>query len=168
MINRNSVVAGLAMVMLAATVWAQSDAPTPGCTGKMGGEHHHRGGGRLVHLLLHATDLTPEQQVQAKAILEAKRPAMKDQLTQLRRAKSDLAILLLGVQPPPPAAIAAQQEKIAQIHQQMAQRRANTVLAIRAILTPDQLAKALAAKDQPPADGHQGHKGREQHRGKAN
>jgi len=37
---------------------------------------------------------------------------------------------------------------VAQVQQQLAQHEATTVMAIRALLTPDQLAKANAAKDQ--------------------
>jgi Spy/CpxP family protein refolding chaperone len=103
------------------------------------------GPGRLIHLLLRSTDLTPDQETQAHQILDAGRVAVQDLFTQLHQADNDLANLLLGAQEVQPAALAAQQALIAQLHQQLAQHEATTVLAIRAILTPDQLAKANAA-----------------------
>jgi hypothetical protein len=70
----------------------------------------------------------------------------------MHQAHADLANLLLGPQDVAADALAAQLTKINQLQLQLAQQEANTVLALRAILTPDQLAKAAAAESQWQAD----------------
>ncbi len=148
MTKRNIVVIGLALAgMWAWSAQAQPSDPLPG----MG--HHHRhmmggGPGGLIPLLLHATDLTPDQDAQVHQILDADRPAVQPIFSQLQQANTDLASLLLGAQGVQSDAVSAQLTLIAQLQQQLAQHEVATVAAIRAILTPDQLAKALAAKDQ--------------------
>ena len=137
---------GLALAgICAVSVQAQPGPPGMG--------HHHGpmmggGPGRLIPLLLHATDLTSDQETQAHQILDAGHPAAEQIFTQLHQANKDLANLLLGQAVPAADAVAAQQAQIAQLQQQLAQQETSTVLALRAILTPDQLAKALAAQGQ--------------------
>ena len=163
MTKRTMMLIGLAAVSLCATgIHARSATPGPECG-------HHRsmrggagGGGKLIHLLLRSTDLTPDQQAQVQPILDADRTAAQGLFTQLRQAHADLANLLLSTQDVKPDALAAQQAVIAQLQQQLAQQEASTVLAIRAVLTPDQLAKANATlsqiearhADQPHFFGH--------------
>jgi len=149
MIKRNVVLIALAAIGL--TVPTARAQPAGGMPGM--GRHHHPpmlggGAGRLIPLLLRSADLTADQEAQAHQILEAGRPAMKDLFTQLRQANDDLASLLLGSQDVQTDAVAAEQAVIAQLQQQLAQQETDTVLAIRALLSPDQLAKANAAKDQ--------------------
>jgi Spy/CpxP family protein refolding chaperone len=150
MTKRKMPMIGLAAACIyAAAAYAQPIPPEPPMEHHQVGPHcgHMKGGGpgRLIHLLLRSTDLTPDQETQAHQILDAGRVAVQDLFTQLHQADNDLANLLLGAQEVQPAALAAQQALIAQLHQQLAQHEATTVLAIRAILTPDQLAKANAA-----------------------
>ncbi len=90
-------------------------------------------------------------------MVAADRSAMGDTFGQLHQAKKNLANLLLGPQDVQAAAVSKQLAQIAQLKQELAQHETGTVLAIRAILTPDQLAKAAAAKDQTCTWPH--HKG---------
>jgi Spy/CpxP family protein refolding chaperone len=151
MIKRTIGLVGLAAVALyAPSVYAQSATETPGCNHHRG---HHMGGGpgRLIPLLLRTTDLTPDQKSQVHQILDADRPAVQEIVTQLRHAKDDLATLMLGAQEPQADMVSAKLATIAQLQQQRAQHQAATVTKIRGVLTAEQLAKALAAKDQKPA-----------------
>jgi Spy/CpxP family protein refolding chaperone len=114
--------------------------------------HHHPpmmggGPGPLIGLLLHSTDLTADQETQVHQILDADRPAVQQIFSQLHQAQKDLANLLLAPQVQTDA-VTTQQALIAQLQQELAQHETSTVMAIRAILTPEQLAKANAAKDQ--------------------
>jgi Spy/CpxP family protein refolding chaperone len=146
--KRNIMLIGMAAAgMYALTAYAQPATGTPGMW------HHHGpmmggGPGRLIPLLLRSTDMTADQDAQAHQILDADRPAVQQLFTQLAQANKDLANLMLGQQDVKPDAVAAQQAVVAQLQQQLAQHEATTVMAIRALLTPDQLAKANAAKDQ--------------------
>ena len=148
MIKRNVVLIALAAIGL--TVLTARAQPAGGMPGM--GHHHHSHVGRWRRTAHSAAaplaDLTADQEAQAHQILEAGRPAMKDLFTQLRQANDDLASLLLGSQDVQTDAVAAKQAVIAQLQQQLAQQETDTVLAIRALLSPDQLAKANAAKDQ--------------------
>lgn len=146
--RRNIMLIGVAVLGLyALTVYAQPATGTPGQW------HHHGpmmggGPGRLIPLLLRSTDMTADQDAQAHQILDADRPAVQQLFTQLRQANKDLTTLMLNPQDVKPEAVAAQQAVVAQLQQQLAQHEATTVMAIRALLTPDQLAKANAARDQ--------------------
>jgi Spy/CpxP family protein refolding chaperone len=146
MMKRTSVLIGLAAASLyAVSVYAHP--PMMGGPGMGGG----CGGGRLVHVLLRSADLTADQETQVHDILDADRSAVHDIFGQMRQAKDDLATLLLGSQDVQADALAAQLAKIDQVQQQLAQHEADTVLKIRALLTPDQLAKAAAAEAQMQA-----------------
>ncbi|MBI1816720.1 MAG: periplasmic heavy metal sensor [Deltaproteobacteria bacterium] len=150
MTKRKMLMIGLVAVgIYAAAADAQPIPPGPPMEHHHEGPHcgHMKGGGpgRLIHLLLRSTDLTADQETQAHQILDAGRVAVQDLFTQLHQADNDLANLLLGAQDVLPAALTAQQALITQLQQQLAQHEAATVLAIRAILTPEQLAQASAA-----------------------
>lgn len=159
--KRSMLLIGLLVATLCGgPVFAQPPTPQPGAgappRGKWPGHHI----GRLIH----AADLTPEQHAKVRQIMEADRPATDDLFGKLRKANGDLTALLLGPQAPTDDAVKAQLAAIAPLRQQLEQHRADTVLKIRAILTPDQLAKALAAKDQPPPRHHHGpHRGGPMH-----
>jgi Spy/CpxP family protein refolding chaperone len=152
--TRQIVLIGLAAASIcAAGALAQSSGPAPE-SGRPCGMHD--GSGRLVKLMMRATDLTADQTAQAQQILDAQRAAGADTHTRLRQAKDELASLLLGPQEVTPDALSTQLAHVAELKQELAQRQAATVLALRAILSPEQLAKAAAMKDQMPMHHHKG------------
>jgi Spy/CpxP family protein refolding chaperone len=110
------------------------------------------GPGRLIHLLMKSSDMTPDQETQAHAILDANRSAVEGIFTELRQANTDLANLLLGPPDVQANALSTQLTKINQLQLQLDQQSANTVLAIRALLKPEQLAKAAAAESEMEAE----------------
>ncbi len=158
MTKRSIVLIGLAAISVTALgVYAQSSTPgpPPPCMG------HHRGPmmgmmgggpGRLIHLLLRSTDMTPDQETQAHAVLDANHSAVEGIFTQLRQANTDLANLLLGPQDVQAGALSTELTKINQLQLQLDQQTANTVLALRALLQPEQLAKAAAAESEIEAE----------------
>lgn len=122
----------------------------------MGPHHKGCGGpggpGRLIHVILHSADLTADQETQAHSILDSNRSTVGGIFTQLHQANTDLATLLLGPQDVQADALSTQLTKINQLQLQLAQQEANTVSAIRALLKPEQLAKAAAAESEMQAD----------------
>jgi Spy/CpxP family protein refolding chaperone len=144
--KRNTLLIGLA----AASLYAFSAYAQPPMMGR-----HHGGGcgpGKLVHVLLRSADLTADQETQAHSILDSSHATAEEIFTQMHQAHADLANLLLGPQDVAADALAAQLTKINQLQLQLAQQETSTVVALRAILTPDQLAKAAAAESQWQAD----------------
>ena len=147
--KRNSFLIGLATAgMFALSAQAQPPGPPP-----MMGPHHGGGfgPGRVIHVLLRSADLTADQQTQAHQILDANHSAVETIFTNLRQANNDLASLLLGASDVQADALSTQLTKINGLQLQLEQQTANTVLAIRALLTPEQLAKAAAAETQMQA-----------------
>ena len=160
MIERNKRNTGLIALALAsicaASVYAQSTTAPP----EMGPHHGHMmggGPGRVIPLLLHSTDLTADQETQVHQLLDSNRSTTQGLVGQVQQANKDLTNLLLGPNDVQADAVSAQLALIAQRQQQLAQHEANTVLAIRALLTPEQLAKAAAAQDQMPQWHHGKH-----------
>jgi Spy/CpxP family protein refolding chaperone len=144
----------VAVAVWAGGIRAQSSDPASDPTTSYPMQHHS---GRLVKLLMRSTDLTPDQTAQAQQILSAQSAAAGDMHSQLRQAQSDLTNMLLGPQDVAADALSGQLARVATLKQQLAQHRAATVMAIRGILTPDQLAKAAAANDEMWSHHH--HKG---------
>jgi Spy/CpxP family protein refolding chaperone len=161
MTKRSIVLIGLVAISVTALgVYAQSSTPAPpppcmehhrgpkmGTMGMMGG-----GPGRLIHLLMRSTDMTPDQETQAHAILDANHSTVEGIFTRLRQANADLANLLLGAQDVQADALSTELTRINQLQLQLDQQTANTILAIRALLKPEQLAKAAAAESAIEAE----------------
>ena len=80
-----------------------------------------REGGMVLPFLIRSANLTPEQETKVHGILSAHRTATRNLLEQLRRSQDELA-------------------------EQLLQDSAQIALEVRAILTPEQLAKAGQVK----------------------
>jgi len=104
--------------------------------------------GRLIPLLLHADNLSAEQQQKIDAVMSADRDTVHTLFGQLRDANKQLADKLLGPGAPQNADLTAIIQNIAQLRLQLTQHELSTVLAMRDVLTPDQLAKAAARHTQ--------------------
>jgi Spy/CpxP family protein refolding chaperone len=106
-----------------------------------------RGPGMFM-LLFKGAALTPDQETRVKAILAAHRANARDLMRQLRLAREGIVDKLIA-----PGAVAAGdlepvRQQITQLEEQLSQDRLAAALEIRALLTPDQLAKAQRLKDR--------------------
>ncbi|MFZ0889489.1 MAG: periplasmic heavy metal sensor [Candidatus Binataceae bacterium] len=95
----------------------------------------------LMLVLRHA-DLTTEQQTHVRQIMDANFAQAQPLMKQLDAVHDQIADKLMSTGPVEASDIAPLQQQEAKIHQQLDQQVLSTTLQIRALLTPDQLAKA--------------------------
>lgn len=105
-----------------------------------------RDGGMALPFLIRSANLTPEQETRVRAILSAHRTATRNALEQLRRAQDELADKLLAAGAVQSADLQPQLQQIGQLREQLLQDSAQIALEVRAVLTPEQLAKAGQVK----------------------
>ncbi|MBI2529260.1 MAG: periplasmic heavy metal sensor [Candidatus Rokubacteria bacterium] len=105
-----------------------------------------RDGGLALPFLVRAVKLTPEQDARVREILSARRTAVRSTLEQLRQTQRELADKLLAPGEVQAAEIQPQLQQIAQLREQLLQGSAQAALDVRAILTPEQLARAAQVK----------------------
>jgi Spy/CpxP family protein refolding chaperone len=98
--------------------------------------------------MIRAAQLTPEQQTKVRAILSAHRATARPVIEQLRQAQQELGSKLLGPGSVQAADLQPQLQRIGQLRDQLAQDSANAALEVRAVLTPEQLARVVQTKDR--------------------
>jgi len=141
-----SVWGGVAGALLLAASWvpwtatAQAPAPTGSRTGATSG--------RTLSIMLRSSALTPDQKSQVQAILSSRRLAARALIRDLRQAQDDLSDKLLSSGPLGLSDLEPQLSKISQVRDKLVQNSAQTTLDIRAVLTPEQLARASQVKDR--------------------
>ncbi|HBZ72331.1 MAG TPA: hypothetical protein DEP35_22400 [Deltaproteobacteria bacterium] len=96
--------------------------------------------------ILQGVKLTPDQQAQVHKILEANHAALRDLSGQLHAAQDALTTALLSPGNVSAADVKPLLDRALQIRQQLAERGLDAMLQVRAVLTPDQLAKAAARR----------------------
>jgi len=106
-----------------------------------------RGDGELW-LMIRAANLTPEQQTRVRAILSAHRATARPLIEQLRQAQQELGGKLLAPGPVQAADLQPQLQQIGQLRDQLAQDSAGAALEVRAVLTPEQLARVAHVKER--------------------
>jgi Spy/CpxP family protein refolding chaperone len=106
-----------------------------------------RGDGELW-LMMRAANLTPEQQTRVRAILSAHRATARPLIEQLRQAQQELGGKLLAPGPVQAADLQPQLQRIGQLRDQLAQDSAGAALEVRAVLTPEQLARVAQTKER--------------------
>ena len=94
----------------------------------------------------HAVKLTPERDARVREILSARRTAARSTLEQLRQAQQELADRLLAPGEVQAADIQPQLQQIGQLREQLLQGSAQVALEVRAVLTPEQLARAVQVR----------------------
>lgn len=145
-----SVIAGVLLGAGAGSpVFAQSppppvSAPAPEMGPRWGLGH---GDGELA-LMVRAAGLTPEQQAKVRTILSAHRAGMRSLIEQLRQAQQELGTRLLSPGQIQTADIQPQLQRISQLRDQLAQGSAQAALDVRAVLTPEQLARVAQTKER--------------------
>lgn len=126
---------------LAGPAWGQGMSPEMGHGGRWG-----RDGGMALPFLIRSANLTPDQETRIRAILSAHRSATRSALEQLRRAQDELADKLLTAGPIQNTDLQPLLQQIGQLREQLLQDSAQIALEVRAVLTPEQLAKAGQVK----------------------
>jgi len=147
---RTIVPALAAIVLLAGAVHAQSPDPNaPDANAPHHHWHHHPmmdADGVPIRLMLKAANLTDAQKSQIKQIFESRHATMKPQLDQLKTAHEQIMSKLLTPGTVTTADLSASMQQISQLRGQLAQARLEDAVAIRNLLTPDQLAAVAQAK----------------------
>ncbi|HKE11575.1 MAG TPA: Spy/CpxP family protein refolding chaperone [Myxococcota bacterium] len=105
--------------------------------------------------ILQGLKLTPDQEAQVHKILETNRPVFKELFDQLRSAQDALATKLLSPGNLSPAEMKPLLDKTLQIREQLAEHGLQAMLAVRAVLTPDQLAQAAERRKKLKELGEQ-------------
>jgi len=126
-------------------------AAAPALAQGPGRESSMRGGGRWdgeLWLMIRAANLTPEQQTRVRAILAAHRTSARPLIEQLRQAQQELGTKLLAPGQVQAADLQPQLQRISQLRDQLAQDSASAALEVRAVLTPEQLARVVLTTDR--------------------
>jgi Spy/CpxP family protein refolding chaperone len=128
----------------AARLLAQPMGPPP-----MGGRMMHGDSpGMMLRLVLKQANLTPDQQSQVHKIIDAEHQSLHTLFSQLEAANNRLAAKLFAPGTVQASDLTPEMQQIAQLRQQLMEQGVKTALAVRAVLTPQQLAKVAQIKDQ--------------------
>jgi len=113
------------------------------------GEHGHMGGPVLLSpFLLKSANLSSDQLTTLKQIRSQYRDTFKTLFTQLKTANEALNAKLLSQGQVGAADVAPLMNSVEQVRQQMAQQRLNEALAVRNVLSSDQIAKIASVSAQ--------------------
>jgi Spy/CpxP family protein refolding chaperone len=120
----------------------------------MGPPHGGRGGpggpGEIGHylMLVHRAGLSDSQQQQIRALLDTGRTSTKPLLDRIRSGHQALEAKLYGQSTPSAGDLAAAATELSQLHAQIEASDLQTLLKIRALLTPDQLVTVNGLHDK--------------------
>jgi periplasmic protein CpxP/Spy len=130
--------------MVVAILWAATGFVQP-VWGDNGGR---AGRGDMLLRLLYKVGLTDTQKAQVKDILAAHRPTLQSLRGQLQTIREEIADKLLGPGTVQEADLLPFAQEAHRLREQLAQEWFKVMLAVRDILTPEQLAQAAQLKDQ--------------------
>jgi len=138
-----------ALLLASGATAALAQSPPPGPGAPLGGMRGpmSRTDGELW-LMIRAANLTPEQQAKVRGILATHRTTTRPLIAQMRQAQQELGAKLLAPGPLQPADLQPQLGRIGQLRDQLAQDGAQAALEVRAVLTPEQLARAAQTKER--------------------
>ncbi len=105
-------------------------------------------GAMMLPLVLKHAQLTPEQTKQVESIMASDRQTLRSLSTQLEGANTQLTNKLFAPGTVQAADLAPQLQQIAQLRQQLMEQAVKTALSIRAVLTPEQLARVSQLNDR--------------------
>ena len=106
------------------------------------------GGGFMLPLVLHRANLTPEQHDKVRRILESDRQDLQKLFSELGKANDELSKKLFAPGDVALADLKPQLDEIAGLRRQLMEQGIKTALAIRKVLTPEQLAKVAEVKQR--------------------
>lgn len=102
--------------------------------------------GALVPLLLRQPDLSDEQRDRIRAIMRKERATLRARFAELEQANEALAARLVAPGPLDAAALQPDLDRVAAARRKLMEHGLETALALRAVLTPEQLARAARAR----------------------
>jgi len=102
----------------------------------------------MLPMLLRSVSLTPDQDVRVRQIIGKGRMETHALMEQLRQAEDRLADQIVTSGPLKLTDVQPHLDRISQLRQQLLQDAARVSLEIRAVLTPEQLARAQQVKDR--------------------
>ncbi|HEX7406793.1 MAG TPA: periplasmic heavy metal sensor [Candidatus Binatia bacterium] len=135
------VLVGLTLMTLCSVVARAQPLGAPPMTGHGHARMFGDSGAMMLPLVLKHAKLTPEQTKQVQTIMETDRQALRTLFTQLEAANGQLSNKLFAAGTVQAADLTPQVQQISQLRQQLMEQGVKTALSIRAILTPEQLAK---------------------------
>jgi Spy/CpxP family protein refolding chaperone len=142
-----SLAAGL-FIALPASAESSMDS-MPRTHGGMGHHMHAMGGGDShFMMLLRSANLTPQQLAQVRQILKNEKQQMKTVYAGFHALHEQMAAKLLAPGNVTPADLAPLEQKAAKYQQQISRDMIETALAVRNILTPEQLARVAQVHQQ--------------------
>jgi periplasmic protein CpxP/Spy len=136
-----------------ASLIAQNTPDRPSEGNQRKGRWGNKGGEMFKEL-----NLTPDQQAKIKAIREQEKTASMDRRNQMRAAFDRMRSLSAGNATDDQ--LRAQHQQVQQLRQQAADRRFETMLKIRAVLTPEQRTKMAELMQKHHKGGHRGSRDR--------
>jgi Spy/CpxP family protein refolding chaperone len=138
----------LTIAALSLAIGADRALAGPGCGGGRGGGMMggHGRADMIFPMLLRAAGPTPEQEAKVAEIMRRHRGNLEPLFKQLHAAHRDLAAKLLAPGAVTAADVAPAVQQLGQVRQQLMQEWVQAALEARAVLTPDQLAKASEVK----------------------
>ncbi len=101
-----------------------------------------------LHLLMRAAQLTPDQRSKVHDLIKSNREAIRPIQEQIHALREQLAARLTGTSPVRLDDLLPLQEQIAKLRDQAARQRLETALAIRALLTPDQISRVAEVQQK--------------------
>jgi Spy/CpxP family protein refolding chaperone len=106
------------------------------------------GPGPLLPLILHQAKLTSEQHEKVKKILDADREQLRSLFAELDRANQQLSSKLFASQDVKLAELTPEIDRTSALRRQLMEQGVKTTLAVRAVLTPEQLARVTDVKQK--------------------
>jgi Spy/CpxP family protein refolding chaperone len=104
--------------------------------------------GMMLPLVLKGVDLTDAQEKQVREIMAAHRATFRTLFSALQGAHKDLADKLFTPGEVQAEDLTAQIQRVTELRERLMQEGLKVALEVRALLTPEQLAKAAELKDR--------------------
>ncbi|HEY2387358.1 MAG TPA: periplasmic heavy metal sensor [Candidatus Binatia bacterium] len=139
--------------LLTMTVLGAGLAATAAQAQPMGGGMRGGGGlgpepGMMLPMLIRKVGLSDAQRQQVKTILNSHRPQFQTLFPQLREAQSALEGRLVSTDPVKADDLVPQVQRVADLRKQILQEGIAVAIEVRAVLTPEQLARAADLHSQ--------------------
>jgi Spy/CpxP family protein refolding chaperone len=112
------------------------------------------GAGRVLMMLMRPDGLSDAQEAQVKDIMDTDRAAAHALIDKLRDANEALSQALLAGDAPTAESLATLGDQIGDLRAQMVAQQVQTALAVRGVLTPEQIADAAARQQKMAKHQH--------------